>query len=320
VTAVSPGAFKRERVEREQPDIPRWALILAAIVCLAFAGLVVQSYTGQSLRALAAGALPGAGSEQIAGADQRALYAPGSTVQIGQVGVGARGQDRVFQAGDLVLLGAAHRLVRLDEGNRLTEVRAAEGAAISVTSLGAWDQATGGLAGLTARYLNGAWVVDAPPFQPAGAPLHVKGAPEEELTAGFRLAPATAGRIRRLDSPDGPAIRIRPGGRAQSLVLEGWDPLPSLDSATVTIQATVRASEGATLELALNDVVDAAGTVQKTADRRSAPNEDEWLTLRVQRRVLFASPNDRYAVGIVEVRNRDWLEVRDIAVYLGVLP
>jgi hypothetical protein len=86
------------------------------------------------------------------------------------------------------------------------------------------------------------------------------------------------------------------------------------------VLATVRGSEGATLELALNDVVDAAGTVQKTADRQSAPNEDEWLTLRVQRRVLFASPNDRYSIGIVDVRNRDWLEIRELAVYLGVLP
>jgi hypothetical protein len=236
------------------------------------------------------------------------------------VGVGPRGQDRVFQAGDLVLLGASGRLVRLEEGNRLTDLRATDGAEVTVTSLGAWDQGVAGLAGRSARYHNGAWVVDRAPLQPVGAPLHVRGAPEDDLTAGFRLFPETAGRIRRLDTPDGPAVRVRPSGRGQSLVVEGWDPLPSLDSATVTVVAIVRASEGAALELALNDVVDPAGTIQRTADRQQAPNEDEWLTLRVQRRVLFASPNDSYAVGIVEVRNRDWLEVRELAVYLGVLP
>jgi len=66
--------------------------------------------------------------------------------------------------------------------------------------------------------------------------------------------------------------------------------------------------------------VDAAGTVQKTSDRRIATNEDEWLTLRVRRRVRFGSPDDRFSVAMVDVRNRDWVEVRELAIYLGALP
>lgn len=314
------SAVQRADVNQDRPDVPAWALALGAVVCLVFAGLVVQTFTGRSIASLAARALPGSDSEQLSADGQSVLYVPGDTVQVGQVGVGARGQDRVFQAGDLVLLGASGRLVLLDEGNRLTDLRADDGATVTVSSLGAWDQAAGGLAGRPARYHNGAWVVDRAPLQPVGTPLHVRGAPEEELTSGFRLVPETAGRIRRRDTSSGPAVQIRASGRGQSLVLEGWEPLPSLDSAAVTVVATVRASEGAVLELALNDIVDRAGTLQKTADRRKAPNEDVWLTLQVQRRIVFASPNDRYSVGIVELRNRDWLEVRELAVYLGVLP
>jgi len=41
-----------------------------------------------------------------------------------------------------------------------------------------------------------------------------------------------------------------------SLLLEGVEPLPTLDDAVITVLATVRASEGATLELAIDDVVD----------------------------------------------------------------
>jgi len=314
------SAVPRAGAEQDRPDVPVWALALGAVVCLVFAALVVQTFTGRSIASLAARALPGSASAQFAADGQHVLYTPGATVQVGQVGIGSRGQDRVFQVGDLILLGASGRLVRLDEGNRLTEVRAAEDTTVVVSSLGVWDQAAGGLAGLSARYQNGAWVLDRASLQPVGPLLHVRGAPEEELTADFRLVPQTIGRIRRRDTSDGPTVQVRSSGRGQSLVLEGWVPLTSLDSATVTVVATVRASEGAALELALNDVVDPAGTVQKTADRQKAPNEDQWLTLRVQRRVSFASPNDRYAVGIVEVRNRDWLEVRELAVYLGVLP
>jgi hypothetical protein len=321
---VAPALVKtaaRPPVQRDRPDVPVWALGLGAIICLVFVGLVLQTFTGRPLQSLIATILPGSGSEQLADtSQQRAFYVPGSTVQAGQVGLGSRGQDRAFQVGDLVLLGAAHRLVRIDDGNRLTDVRAADGATLTVASLGAWNQSAAELAGLPARFSNGAWTVDAPPLQPTGAPLHVPGAPDEELTAGFRLVPASAGRIKRSDSRDGPIVRLRPAGRSQSLSLESWDPLPSLDNVTVTVQASVRASEGASLEVTINDVVDAAGTIQKTSERRAAPNEDEWLTLRVQRRVQFASPDDRYSVGILEVRNRDWLEIRDLGIYLGVLP
>jgi hypothetical protein len=301
--------------------VPIWALAAGIVLVLVFAGLVVQTFSGRSVLNRLAALVPASRSEQLTDADRpRALYVSGSTVQVGQVGIGARGQDRVFQAGDIVLLGATGELVRLEDGGRLTELRAAEGTSLLVMSLGPWDPAAGSLGGLTARYVGGAWSIEAPQLQSAGANLHVPGAPEEELTVGFQLMPPTAGRVRRFETAAGSTVRIRPTGRVPSLALESWDPLPTLDNVTVTVQATVRASEGASLELALNDVVDAAGTVQKTADRRGATREDEWLTLRVQRRVLFGSPNDRFSVGLLEVRNRDWLEVRELGVYLGILP
>ena len=305
----------------ERPDVPVWALTLGAVLVLVFAGLVVQTYSSRSLVSRLTAALPGARSEQLADmAGLRPLYVPGSTVQAGQVGIGSRGQDRVFQAGDTVLLGASGRLVRLEESGRLTELLAAEGASVSVASLGAWDSAAGSLAGLKARYAGGAWTVERPQLQPVGASLIVPGAPEEELTEAFQLVPSTGGRIRRFNAAAGPSVRIRPNGRMASLQIEGSEPLPALDNVTVTVQATVRAVDGANVELALSDVLDPAGTIQRTAERRIATDEEEWLTLRVQRRVTFGSPNDRYSIGLVEVRNRDWLEVRELGVYLGIMP
>ena len=305
----------------ERTGVPGWALAAGIVLVLAFAGLVVQTYADRSLRAHLDALLPAARTEQLASPDQTtALYVAGSTVQAGQVGIGSRGQDRTFQAGDVVLLGDTGRLVRIEESGRLTELRAAEGASLRVTSLGTWDQATDSLTGMTARFVGGAWAVDGDRPRPVGASLLAPGAPEEELTPDFRLTPATAGRIRRYTNASGPGVRIRPTGRTEALLLEGWDPLPSLDSTTVTIEAVVRVSEGATVELALNDVVDAAGTVQRTVDSRDVTDEGAWMTLRVQRRVRFGSPGDRYTLGLLDVRNRDWLEVRDLAVYIGSVP
>lgn len=310
------------RADRDRPDVPVWALVVGGILVAAFVGLVLQTFAGRSLAARLSGLAAGARTDtRLTAADTpRIFYVPGSVVQAGQLGLGARGQDRAFQVGDLVLLGAARRLVRVEEGGRLTDVQAAEGSSAMVASLGSWDAADGSLSGLTARFANGSWTVDPPNLSPVGWPLFVPGAPDEELPAGFRLTPASAGRARRSDTAKGPVIRVRPSGRAQSLTLDGADPLPTLDDATVTILATVRASEGATLELAVDDVVDALGTVQRTVDRRTASDEETWLTLRVQRRVSFASPDDRYTVGLAEVRNRDWFEVRELGVYLGALP
>jgi hypothetical protein len=295
--------------------------VAGLVLVLVFAALVAQTYSSRPILGWLVTLVPGSHTEQVTDVDGvRAFYVPGSTVQVGEFGIGARGQDRAFQAGDIVLLGATGRLVRLEEGGRLTGLHAPEGTALLVTSLGPWDPAAGSLAGSMARYVGGSWVLETPPLQPAGAALHVPGAPEEELTADFQLTPPMAGRIRRLGSADGPVVRIRPAGRAPALLLEGSDPLTTLDNVAVTVQATVRASEGATVELALADVVDAVGTVQKTVDRGSPTDEEAWTTLRIRRRVTFGSPNDRYSIGLVEVRNRDWLEVRELSVYIGVLP
>jgi hypothetical protein len=321
VAESRPGSAVRPSPAFERPELPAWALAAGIVLVLVFAGLVVQTYSGRSLLGRLAMLVPGPSSEQVTDtAGLRALYVPGSTVQIGQAGIGARGQDRAFQAGDTVLLGATGQLVRLEESGRLTELRPTEGASLVVASLGAWDPTAGGLAGLKARYAGGAWSIEAPPLQSVAASLHAQGAPEEELTDDFQLVPTTGGRVRRFTTSAGPSVRIRPNGRMPSLQIEGRDPLPMLDGATVTVRATVRAAEGANVELALADVLDAGGALQRTADRRIAADEEEWMTLRVQRRVTFGSPRDRYAVGLIEVRNRDWLEVRELGVYLGVLP
>ena len=329
------GSVVRSSPVAKRPNVPFWALVAGIVLVLVFAGLVVQTYADRSLVGALAALVPGSPSAHLADADRaRVLYLPGSTVQIGQSGIGVRGQDRAFQAGDVVLLGATGQLVRLEEGNRLTGLQAPEAArlpplgmaedAILLTNLGAWDPARGRLAGLTARYAlghdAGGWSIQEPDLPSVGASLHVPGAPEEGLTDDFQLVPSAGGRVRRSTTPDGPTVRLRPNGRMAALQIEGRDPLPALDDVTVTVQATVRAVDGANVELALSDVLDAAGTVQKTADRRTATNEDEWITLRVQRRVTFGSPSDRYSVGLVEVRNRDWLEIRELDVYLGALP
>jgi hypothetical protein len=319
--AMAGSVVARPAPASERPEVPAWALALGVVLVVVFVGLIIQTYTGRPLLDRLAALLPGAGTDQVSEADRsRVFYVPGETVQVGKIGIGSRGQDRAFQVGDVVLLGATRRLVRLESGGRLTELRAPEGTSLQVMSLGPWDPAQNGLAGLTARFTGGNWILDAPELQLASTTLRVRGGPEEELSPGFQLSPPTAGRVRWFDTAEGSTVRIRPVNRVPSLALESWDPLPTLENAAITVQATVRGSIGANVELALNDVIDASGTVQKTVERQTVAREEEWITLRIQRRVLFGSPKDRFSIGLLEVRTRDWLEVRELGVYLGILP
>src|SRR5687768_11285690 len=93
------GAVVRPGAAVERPDVPGWALAAGIVLVLVFAGLVVQTYAGGSLLNRLVALVPGPRSEQLADvAGVRALYVPGSTVKIGQVGIGSRGQDRAFLA------------------------------------------------------------------------------------------------------------------------------------------------------------------------------------------------------------------------------
>src|SRR4051794_31761916 len=81
----------------ERPDVPLWGLLAGVFLVVVFAGLVVQTYSGHSIVSRLAALAPGSSTEMLTDADSaRALYVPGSTVQVGQVGIGSRGQDRAF--------------------------------------------------------------------------------------------------------------------------------------------------------------------------------------------------------------------------------
>ena len=300
---------------RDQP-IPVWAQIVGAVLLLAFLALGVDAYVGPGLRSRVP-ALAAAPTSQAV--PSRAFYEPGSSVRVGQKGVGSEGQDRTIQEGDVVLLGATGQLVRIGPGGPIAEIAGREGASTTVMNLGAWDRAADRLAGASAQYRGGRWVVDEIPLRSVGASLHPAGAPSESLTDGFWLGPdADVGRVRRVGDRDRPALRIRASKKTPAMLLETREPLQALDGALVSVTAVVRAQAGKTMVLTLEDVVDASGNATAVSDRR--PATEEWTRLTVRRRVAFPSEKDRIAVGLVDAEAGDWIEVRDLDVLPGIAP
>ena len=106
------------------------------------------------------------------------------------------------------------------------------------------------LAGATARYQGGRWIVDQTPLQSVGADLHPARAPSEAQTDGFWLGPdPEAGRVRRVGDRDHPALRIRASKKTPAMMLETREPLPTLDGTLVSVTALVRGQPGKTMVL-----------------------------------------------------------------------
>lgn len=315
-------AVRHDRTTGSEPAdsrsaVPVWAQVVGLFLLLAFLALSVDAYAGPGLRNRL---LAFAGSQASPQAvPPRVFYEPGASVQVGQKSIGSEGQDRVFQDGDVVLLGATGQLVRLGPGGRAAAIPGADGATTTVANLGAWDRAAQHLAGVPARFRGGRWVLDEIPLPSVAADLHPAGAPSEALTDGFRLAPdPEVGRVRRVGDREGPALRIRASRKAPTMMLETREPFMSLDAALVSVTAVVRAQAGKTIVLALEDTVDAGGNAENVGERR--PATEAWTRLTVRRRVLFPSENDRLLVGLVDAEAGDWIEVRELDVRLGVAP
>jgi hypothetical protein len=322
VSSVSPAHDPSVDAGRPAPRetagqaIPIWAQLAGLVILLAFVGLSVEAYFGPGLRAR----LFGAGDAGTAATiPARVLYDPGDTARVGQKSTGSEGQERTLLEGDSVLLGATHQIVRLGPGGRAVSVPATEGAVTSVANLGVWQPETGRLGGAEARAHNGQWLIDEPPLPSVGAALNPPGTSSDALTDGFTLGPdADAGRVRRVDDKDGPAIRFRASRKVPLFSLDSRQPLPTLDGVLVSVSAVVRAQAGKTIALLVNDTIDSGGTVETVTDRR--PTSEEWTKLTVRRRMLYPSPADSFSVGLVDPDGGDWFEVRDVQVVLGVAP
>ena len=302
-------------VERDAaPDVPTWAVAIGAVLVVLFVALSANAYFGGSLlgrlRTLRTAREPVAATGAI-----RAYYSPSETPAAGMESVGSRGHTRRLQAGEVALLAGSGRLVRLEPGGA-TELVADGGATVTVPNLGPWDQTTGRLVGQTAHLADGRWRIEKP--SPSGF-LSLDGLGEEELPASFALVPTpAAGRPRRMEDGDGVSLRIRAAEQHAFVGVQTHALATVPEGAVVTVWALVRAREDTTVGMRLTDIVDAAGTREEAVGRWSALKG--WNMVTLPRRLAFQTPEDRFAIGLIDPRAGDWVDVRDVGVYLGVLP
>ena len=179
-----------------------------AALLLVFAGLVVQTYSGRSLVSSVTRLVPGLDRPYLTDADPaRVMYTTATRSRSMRWRSASEARMCCFSQVELVLLGATNRLVRLDEGNRLTEVsssRGHHGPGGEHRRLGRGGCKPGWV---TSQMRVEGWRLEVPQLQPRERTLRAVG-PPEELTAG-RLVPSAAGRIRRRGASTDLAVVVR---------------------------------------------------------------------------------------------------------------
>jgi peptidoglycan/LPS O-acetylase OafA/YrhL len=303
-----------------RPDVPWWLALLGGLLVLALTELTVEAYFGRSplnrlTRLTAAREVLPAGTSGL-----EAYYVPqSSAVETGQSVVDASGAPVALRAQDLALTGTSGQLWRAAADGSV-QVVGSTGQRVRLTDLGSWDPAAGRFSGLDAVYDGNRWTVDSGSFAPANPNSDLSAGGESDPPEGFWISPADAGyRISRVNDAGHRVLRIEVTRAASYLVLNGQGPLATLDNVPVDLLGQVRASSRGEMRLTLYDVVAPDGRAESAVDRAAAT--PDWTSLRLRgRRVHFPSASDNFSLGLSDVRPGDWLEIRELALYVGAAP
>lgn len=320
---------------RAPNELPWWAAAAGGLLVVVFVGLSAQQYFGISLPTRLFGPGP---SEPEAIADPagvRAWYLPdalGPLTPGVRVVVGPGDAALVLTVDDVVLTGSTGDLVRLRAQGPAARLTGHDGQRVRVGNVGAWDQASGSLAGLDAVYQGGRWILDASPPRPANPNSDFREGSEDDPIPGYGLvavgSPGDTGfrpgnanfKLTRLMDEGGAFVRVLATRSVAYLSVRGKEPLSTLDGPPVAIRGQIRAhSASGELSLALHDVVNENGRAVDQLSR--APASEAWTALWVRTpRATYPSSDDYFTLGLARVSEGDWFDVRELSVFVGVFP
>jgi peptidoglycan/LPS O-acetylase OafA/YrhL len=303
-----------------RPNVPWWLALVGGLLVLVLTELTVEAYFGSSplgrLSLLTASreVLP------VGASGLEAFYVPqAGSIQPGQSVVDASASSVSVRAQDLVFVGNSGQLWRATSTGAV-QVTASTGQRVRVTDLGGWDPVAGRFTGLDAVYDGSRWAIDSGSFAPANPNSDLSAGGDTQPPDGFWISPADAGyRLTRVTDAGHRVLRLEVTSAAPYLVLNGQGPLATLDNAPVDLRGEVRASSNAEMRLTLYDVVGPDGRAETFVDRAAATSN--WTSLRLRgQRVHFPNASDNFSLGLADVRPGDWLEIRDLALYVGAAP
>jgi hypothetical protein len=254
-----------------------------------------------------------------------AWYAPGGTNPLRPAMSVAipLASKHVLATGDVVFTRGLGSLVRLRADGPPVPLTAEPGQRVRVNNVGPWDDKQGSLAGLDAVYqASGQWVLDVAPLHAANTNPDFRLGTDAEPLTGYQMDPSDGFTVARMSDDTGSFVRVTATQENAWVQVTAREPLATLDGAPVTLRGQIRAhatQPNAKVSLTLHDVVAEDGRVAQKISRSLA--SEEWTTLWAQLpNVVYPSPEDYFALGLVRVGEGDWFDIRELSLFVGLLP
>ncbi|GEM_PF-442542 len=217
-----------------------------------------------------------------------------------------------------ILIGDPGIMFLVQSTGRVAKVMVPDGQKILIQNVGEWNSLTSSLSGLYATSRHARWVIDEgvmhPVVQNDLGPGRGDGIP------GLWVSPGNATyTIKRMHDRGESFVRVTALKSSSYLSISGTAPLSRLDHMPVSIRGRIRAhSRLGHMSLSLYDVVAKDG---RAMDHRTETTpRDPWTTLTVGTDHFVANTGSNYSIGLVGVQAGDWFDVRELDVFVGLLP
>jgi len=236
---------------------------------------------------------------------------PGSTV------VDRAGRDTKLGQSATVISGESGQMIRLSSDGPI-RISTTEGSRVRVENAGMWDPLRQKFDGLGATFLNGQWRFDTPTLRALNSNPTMAERDSRGAVQGFAIYGGRADEVGRHIDREGSYVRVvirRSREEVGLRALVQWDGVHD----PLSVRARVRAPAGMTIRLRIHDALQVHEPSLVHFVDVSATGATQAIVMSGLH--LYGVPSgDNIAVGLMRTSPGDWLEVRELGLYLGTLP
>jgi hypothetical protein len=168
-------------------------------------------------------------------------------------------------------------------------------------------------------YSGGRWRIDTPIMQPANPNNRFEAGSPEDPIPGWWISPGEAEyEITRMVDSDGGFVRIRALKPSSYLVVNGGQPLPTLQGVPITVSGQIRAHRTIEQKLTVHRP-EYMGSGSPLTDLTSQPGQWNVLSVRLPG-VERLTAGDNFSLGLYNVEAGDLFDIRELSLVVGLLP
>jgi len=298
---------------RGRPGIPSWLSALGAILMVTVGVLSADAFLGLSTRSANAALMPNVDSLDV-------RYVPASLVAgarvVGDPTVPDLGIDPVTDAFVMSIDGT---LFEIDGSGRLVPRQGRMGQRIVVTGAGSWDTMRQTMLGMPAIFDGTSWKASLSPVDAANANPVFSESTRREPLVGWTVEPANLKfTVQRMTDEHGYFVRVTAKESLAGLALTGRAPLADLDGVPLLARAEIRSTAIGYAQLV---VFDEDGPGVSTTYMATSTDRGDWVQLVTSAtQIKHPSPNDIFSVGVVNMNNGEYFDIREFSLFTISLP